>query len=459
MSSFADLADRLAQRDSMLRAAVWSAWAAVAGASALLALESIFTALRRPLPRVSLVIVGVTTAAACAAVFLARRRVRSPRGRLLLEVDLRLDLDARLSSLFEVEQRGDAHALADRLLRDLARIGPDWRKAIPVPSRLRILPAVAFLLVASTALLSVLAPHLVRTPADSSPSAATAHPAALEEAAATETSGESIAPNSAASSAATGEAGDVSGKSQRTLSEILSELRPALASAAASSSSGKSEDAAAALRLGLEQLRERLEQDDRPLSAAEVQTLHDATAASPSLETEVKRAIETSDVDALRETISQLLETPPTESGPPAQNPTGSDAAPTSASGASPVPASPSASPEGAPVDSSSTASSTATEGVEGAHYDPSVDEPLFESGVGSVATVAAPTTVGDTGSLSTYITQGVPVEQPVDAEGTPATWVLSPDRVQSVLSARDVPAGTADIIRDYFERITEENP
>jgi hypothetical protein len=87
-------------------------------------------------------------------------------------------------------------------------------------------------------------------------------------------------------------------------------------------------------------------------------------------------------------------------------------------------------------------------------------ETPIFdEAGVGDVAPVAAPVVLGESGDLSSYITRGVPVEQASDAVGQAATWTLNPGQVQSLLSARDLPAGAAEIIRDYFQRITEETP
>jgi len=66
---------------------------------------------------------------------------------------------------------------------------------------------------------------------------------------------------------------------------------------------------------------------------------------------------------------------------------------------------------------------------------------------------------VGDAGAVSSYVTQGVPVEEASSPSGGQAIWVISPNQVSSLLSSRDLPNGDADIIRDYFQRITEENP
>jgi hypothetical protein len=250
--------------------------------------------------------------------------------------------------------------------------------------------------------------------------------------------------------------------SQRTLGEILSELRPALASSSAAQAPGsdgatdpEGEDADAALRQELEKLQDRLEAGGQP-SAEDIQTLRDA-AASPDLASTIEAAAASSDMDALRQTISQLLSSSAAPSAPTTDSTrsdvqSGDDAESTAdATMDSP-------SPPGAPADDASSGASAATKGDAAPSAAPN-ETPIFESGVGDVAPVAAPLVVGESGELSSYITSGVPIEQASDASGQGATWILSPGQVQSLLSARDLPAGAAEIIRDYFQRITEETP
>lgn len=72
---------------------------------------------------------------------------------------------------------------------------------------------------------------------------------------------------------------------------------------------------------------------------------------------------------------------------------------------------------------------------------------------------VSPPSVLGASGAYSEYLTVGVPVEPPQAGETAPGDVAFNFDRIDSVLSGRNVPDGAVDTIRAYFERITEENP
>ncbi len=458
MRSFAELAATLARRNDRLRGLSYGVSVLTVGACSAFLMELVSVMLRRALPGWTLSVVLASFLLAGTVAFAWGRRIPSSKARLLLEVDVRLGLDARLSSLHEIDSRGGSPVLSERLFRDLRRLTPNWSRALPIPRRLRLLAAATGVFTACTVLLLVLAPAAERSagerlgPVDIAGQASPAgadQVAADNAAASPETDlGTSDAPTTPSST----------GGTQRSLSEILAELRPALSSAAANASAATSEDAAAALHEELQKLQERLATNSQPLSPEEEQTLHQAAATSPDLAKAVDDAAASSDLNALRETISQILSasTAPTTAAAPQT--TRTDVRPTAPSDTQSS-AQPNASPSATPPDASSAGASNTTEGGSASASAPPPDDSLFESGVGDVAPVAAPLALGEEGSLSSYVTQGVPVEQTTDPISSERSWTLDPDQVRSVLSARNLPAGAADIIRDYFQRITEENP
>ena len=458
MRSFAELAGTLARRNDRLRGLSYGVSVLSVGACSVFLMELVSVLLRRALPGWTLSVVLASFLLAGTVAFVWGRRIPSSKARLLLEVDVRLGLDARLSSLHEIDSRGGSPVLSERLFRDLRRLTPNWSRALPIPRRLWLLAAATGVFTACALLLLVLAPVAERSagerlgPADV---AAQASPAGADQVAADNAAaspetdlGTSDAPTAPSST----------GGTQRSLSEILAELRPALSSAAANASAATSEDAAAALHEELQKLQERLATNSQPLSPEEEQTLHQAAATSPDLAKAVEDAAASSDLNALRETISQILSasTAPTTAAAPQT--TRTDVRPTAPSDTQSS-AQPNASPSATPPDASSAGSSNTTEGGSAPASVPPPDDSLFESGVGDVAPVAAPLALGEEGALSSYVTQGVPVEQTTDPISSERSWTLDPDQVRSVLSARNLPAGAADIIRDYFQRITEENP
>jgi hypothetical protein len=469
MHSFREVVDALERRDGRLRGMVSAGWAVAATACLAFVLALTFTFLRRPLPTWTMPLLAGTGLLAATVTFFVGAHARRPRSRLLLEVDIRLGLDARLSTLLEIEEHRGPKVFSERLFRDVVRIAPEWKRALPVPRRLPFLAVVPLAAVALALALPLFSPHPARSDALGRRPALSAAiaPTALDSGGAPEARNDDEEVTSGhAAAGSPAPARSAASMNQRTLSEILSELRPALASSSAAWAPGsdaatgpESEDAGAALHQELERLQSRLEANGDLPSAKEIQRLRDAAAAaSPDLAKAVDEAA-ASDVEALRRTISQLL-SPSASQGAPASDATRSDVrsneepsdAADATAGSLPSP--------GTPEDGASSGASTGAKGETSPSAAMPNETPIFdEAGVGDVAPVAAPAVLGESGDVSSYITRGVPVEQASDTTGQVATWTLDPGQVQSLLSARDLPAGAAEIIRDYFQRITEETP
>jgi hypothetical protein len=463
MHSFHEVVDVLERRDGRLRGMVYGGWALAAAACLAFVLAFTFTLLGHPLPAWAMPLLAAAGLLAATAAFLVGARARRPRSRLLLEVDVRLGLDARLSSLLEMEERGGPKLFFERLSRDVVRIAPDWKRALPIPRRLSFLAAATLMGTALALALPLLSLH----PAPSRDVGLRPAPSALDSGGASDArDADGAAAPDLTDAGSPAPATSPPSMSQRTLSEILSELRPALASSSAAWASGSdeatgpgSEDADAALRQELETLRDRLEAGGQAPSAKDIQTLRDAAAAtSHDLAKTVDEAAASSDLDALRQTISQLLSLSASQAAPTTDS-TRSDVRSNEEPSDSTDATTDSAPPLGAPTEGASSGASAGVKGDKIPSAAMSDETPVFESGVGDVAPVASPVVLGESGDVSSYITRGVPIEQAADASGQGATWMLSPGQVQSLLSARDLPAGAAEIIRDYFQRITEETP
>jgi len=57
---------------------------------------------------------------------------------------------------------------------------------------------------------------------------------------------------------------------------------------------------------------------------------------------------------------------------------------------------------------------------------------------------------------VSEFVTEGVPIEVMPDPDGGPTTFRVRYDRIDAVLRERGLPEGAIDIVRDYFNAITE---
>ncbi|MFC2078262.1 hypothetical protein ACFLTM_05600 [Candidatus Bipolaricaulota bacterium] len=65
------------------------------------------------------------------------------------------------------------------------------------------------------------------------------------------------------------------------------------------------------------------------------------------------------------------------------------------------------------------------------------------------------PSTVGEEGEVKSFLTAGVPLEFETDDEDATGARV-SFDRIESIAASRDLPADVVEMVRSYFESITE---
>ncbi len=457
----ADLFAQLERRARRVRGASWAAkaWAA----TAILAVVAALAATLWALPSTSLArtALGAVPAAAAVAGYLLGRRPRPQLPELLLAVDERLGLEARLSALYELTRHPGPAAFAARIITDVERLAPRWRKGIPVGRwPLALALAGAALLAGGFALIPLLGGPAAPTVAAGVQATDSTAQATVDEVSPV-ASRPQEAPTAGEGQPSSRTAA-LSGQSS-ALRDILAELRPSRGASGPPSASGsESEGRDAELRRDLEQLSKRLDSAPGPLDEAEKEILRSYIAEmAPERRSKVDDAVATSDLDELRQTIHQLLaETAPgeeTESGATASHLAPEASPPTSAPETAPPASSPTApTAPGSDRTGAGTLGDGSTSGLNPTSSEP---PPVFESSEVGVLPVSPPSVLGASGAYSEYLTVGVPVEPPQAGETTAGDVAFNFNRIDSVLSGRDVPDDAVDTIRTYFERITEENP
>ncbi|MEW5826148.1 MAG: hypothetical protein AB1778_04895, partial [Candidatus Bipolaricaulota bacterium] len=296
-----DLVESLLRRHRRLRGL--AAAAAAFGAVHLVALVA-FGALRLAglvEPFAARLVASIVPWIAAPAAFLLARRRALPTPFLLFDVDVRLGLAARLSSLYELGARTSAcpPEIPARLLRELEQLDPPWRNALRPSRRDRAIRLAAASLGCAAMVVAWMVParFLEPAPGGSGISAAAVAP---------EVTGPSPVPDSG-----TGLVSPPPPASRPlALADVLAELRPAqgepygLPDASAATLSPGS---ASPTSHDLEAWRDRLSQGT-PLGSDEAAALR-AAAASLPLEARdaIDDALAVSDLDALRRSIEQIL--------------------------------------------------------------------------------------------------------------------------------------------------------
>ena len=399
---------------------------------------------------------------------------------LLLRIDFALDLGARLSSLHEVAKTSPGSYVFRRLE---AEVGPRlaaWRKALPVTRRFVAAgtmgaACIVMTILLNTALLGGNAhPDSSDLPADASISE-TSPVTVLDEI------DENRPAETPGGSAPGGDETESEGARDYRLDDVLAELR---LEAAAAGGGDPAHDAIEfdndaedhSLEELIAQLRTRLRSDQSDLTVEEQESLREAAASSSA---PVQRALE--DVlaastpaeaqDAI-ETLAAAVELSrtfpqreaegtsrvstdqePTEDPSPLPG-TATLALPEDDSeGGLPQSGDDIAAEDEATERADEEQSETAEAGDEGPPVPIDV-EPGSLQPAGFVLE-RPPSTVGEEGEVKSFLTAGVPLEFETDDEDATGARV-SFDRIESIAASRDLPVDVVEMVRNYFESITE---
>ncbi len=443
--------------------------------------------------------------------------------RTLLRLDDALGTHARISSLYEVVRADSAGLFRDRLETAVARDAADWRRALPIPKRtVRTLSAGALGLVLACSLpLIPLPPRdavASALPQGSETSASEAFPSSLPEP--THPDGTSHADDSPTAMDAeldvsprqpTLETPPDGANEEVTLESVLDDLSSLSEGHAQVDAPPTTEElmelasaqeaARQALTEMLENLREQMGQNPRPLTQQESNTLQDLASQTgdPDIEERTDDLVDEPNPDQIGEKLQDLLEeadpnAEPPESSPESQENEGSS------SGTSETPQSTEISGdeeagqrflertadelqeqadaqsegEGQPQAQSSPRDDNDAEDSEDENGqqvqlpgDPDdlsqqggsdgLGGPNEEAPDGEVGFVReeAPSTVGQEGEfLDEFVTKGVPVEVITTGGGT-TVRIVDFERMASIVHERGLPEEALESVRKYFELIT----
>jgi len=424
------------------------------------------------------------------------RMAKHDAAHLLLQVDVRLGLGERLSSLYEVRVRGGRSVFRTHLEASVAELRLDTKRGLPVPRRVRWALNLGAAFLVGAAVFVALPPRApaVASPVDAAPLSASQSLDTIGDAPFTAPDLDITPP----ATLDTGEAATVvreSPSEQFRLEDVFSELRGTEGTSQSivgdatpdelSRLIDEQRETAEMIREFLESILERVRKEGGGLTDDEREQIRDQAgqAGDPQLvESLMDLLDESEDGEGIAETLESLLSTFDLENQAPDANESEgqSQAIPLRQSDPDWSPEMPTM--EGSrPEDESSATQEQAEEA------DPENDEeadPLAREGLspgheedpdmegGDDAQDAesrgldaespefsredAPSAFGESGDFSSFITEGVPVELPTWDDPDRDALIVDFDRIQSILQTRGVSEDVIDAVRRYFELITE---
>ena len=407
--------------------------------------------------------------------FAVRRAL--PLAPLLLRVDFALGLSARLSSLYEISRTNPDSFVFRRLQAETAPRLADWREALPISRAMIARTVVGVLCVGGAMFLSIgLAVPEEARPDDATRVSETGSRGGSDDAA----SGAALPPDRG-----TGELtrGSEVSSAQHRADEVLADLglEPGLAGPGERAPGAIEEETRRGDAPTLEELisaaRARVGEDDgEGLSVEEQEALRDAAATFPG---PVRRAIEgvlqASSPEETRDALDQLArsvelaktfpeeeETETSRVDTDQESEKTADSVPGSALLAAPEDDSGGGLPP-APDDAAGDEDAPEAADVEGDEgAEPGEEGPPVPVDVGPESVrppgfvlEKTPSSVGDAGDVKSFLTVGVPLEFETGDEGDVAARV-SFERIESIVSSRELAGDVAEMVRKYFEAITE---
>ena len=413
------------------------------------------------------------------------RRVDLPR--TLLRIDLSLETGERLSSLYELHRRGGSNVFRTRLEEAVARQAFLWKRGLPL-GRARFALLCGGMAVLASVLLVAFAPA-------SLPSSVVAHPIVASENAEVRT----IAPQSETSPtlpggsvSQEGEAG-LPGKSvpDRELEDLLSELweSPASEGILNEASGGSAEliraqkERAKALADLLERIEERLKEEGGGLTPEERRALSELAQqlGNAPLRQALRELLQEDDPQALTEGFEKfrsLAESLADQQEASADETTVGESHPSGESEESETQA---AVNWGQPQPEDEEASEGASEGEAGSpsygsRSDQDEDlatgdeesfggeegasggESPFATSPGFMPSELAGM-IGESGAFREFMTKGVPLEPVLTQNGETPRLLVDYAALRALMEERAIPTEAREIIRTYFETITQGGP
>ena len=461
--------------------------------------------------------------AALPGAFIVGWSKRPVAAHMLLRLDDALGSHARISSLYEVVTADRSGLFRDRLESAVAQDTTDWKRALPIPKRtVRTLSAgcVGLLLACVLPLIPLPQQDAVASalPDGSETSASQVLPSSLPEA--TDPDGSADRDDSPTPMEAeidvsprqpTLETSSNGENEEVTLDSVLDDLSSLSEGSAQVDAvpttdelrelASAQEAARQALTDMVDNLREQMSQNPRPLTQQESNTLQDLASQTgdPEIEERTDDVVDEPDPDQIGEKLQDLLEeadpnAEPPESSPESQENDGGSSGPSETPQSTEISgdeeagqrfleraadelqeqADAQAEGDGQPQSQSKPRDDSdaedrqdengqqvqlpgdpddlAQEGGSDGLGGPTEDAPDGEVGF---VHEEAPSTVGEEGEfLDEFVTKGVPVEVSTTSEGT-TTRIVDFEQMASIVHERGLPEEALESVRRYFELIT----
>jgi len=428
--------------------------------------------------------------------YLAGRMAKKDPARLLLEVDLRLGLGERLSSLYELRLRGARSVFRNHLEATLSELPWDRRRGLPVPRRVRYTFALSALFAIAAVLFLFLPPrtHAVIAATTVLPESSSQTIDVIGDMPVGLSDRDVPLPESLES----GESSAVVRESpteQFRLEDVLSELRSAEGTSSSIVGDASPDELGhlineqramvEKIRELIESILERIQQEGGGLTDTERDQIRQQAgdAGDPQLAQSLMDLLDESgsDPSGVEDMLESMLSTvdvedPGPDTGesegasqsiPLRENdpnwtpdlPTGDSSRPDDASpgseGASTEPDESDAAGDAVPQETNMPGHEENPQ-LEGGDDEQTAETLESDSTQPGFAREEAPSTIGSSGEFSSFITEGVPVELPQLLDPDRDVLTVDFERIQSILHTRGVPEDVIDTVRKYFELITQ---
>ncbi len=467
--------------------------------------------LRIPLPTwgIAIFVLPPFVAATLGYIFGRARRPRIPH--LLLQVDDTLGLPARLSSLYELRQRGNSSIFRQRLEAEVSQAIAGWQTALPIARRTIVGGSAGACCLA----LAVGLAFTPLPPPSASPAEILEETSFLPAEGRPEDVGPLVGPSTEATAPLTVKTDEESGQEigvptletpnrGETLDDVMRDLAGAspdeavIAPVAPGEIEGLAQlqsEALQSIAQTLQAIRDRLgnapTNERSALTEEEMEALRqdlERGGIPPEMEQGINELMNPPDERSIEEMVEQLLD----QFGPP------EDELERSGDGDADLPETTAISPDsedlkdflddlgespsegaadpGEDPDGSGPPDGTDAENASAGDRRPTIEadgeEDPDEVG-GAAGSGSSPdetelpesdflreedrAKIGSEGDyVSEYVTEGVPVELMPSPDGAPPSYRVSYERIDSILRERGLPEGAIKIVRDYFNAITE---
>jgi len=404
---------------------------------------------------------AVLPLAVYAVAFFVTRRLPIDISRTLLRIDLSLATDECLSSIYEVYRKNEIGPYRDLLEERLGVKTLRWKRALPLGHIALLLPA-GFAILAAVLVISSSVPvsQVVLSPATDD--TVTSTQGTVSHLAGSEDQSDKIEIESQVSSSPETHIG----QPEHDLQDVLGNLWSSPSSPGVISGDqegldqliSKQREAAQTLKELISQIQKRLAEGDTGLTPEERNALSRLAEqiGNNSLRQGLQGLASEDNPDELRKQLQQIQELAQSLQEPSANSPAHSF----------PMSGQQDSTNDTDTNDGATPSASSVTHGAEGDQLQEG-DEPFGGESSGSGSSPAATVSpqfmrreivgsIGDSGDFQDFVTKGVPVEKRLSSENESAILSVNYDRLRALLTGRMLPPDAEDVVRRYFDGITQ---